>query len=260
MPDAALDALLDLAAEAARNAYVPYTRRPEGAVLLLSDGSWAPGVRIENAAFPLLIAPLTAAAALARLQGRTDVAAAAQTRPISEAECDVLASDFGIVWEHIAPHALVASGARPLPSPSRRLDPLLAAPDLDDEAAAALAAQVARRAYVPESGFPVGCVIETADGRWVPGCNVEHTDWTRGLCAERVALALARAYGATDFRRIAVSCPLDPSGTPCGACRQVLAELAPGIPVVLDRGAYPPEVTTADQLLPGAFRGDRLRA
>ena len=148
-----------------------------------------------------------------------------------------------------------------LPAPGAVLDLFLGAPPpADDAEGVALAEAVARRAYVPESGFPVGCVAEAMDGRLVPGCNVEHADWTRGLCAERVVLAVAKSYGVTGLRRIYLTCPRDPRGTPCGACRQVLAELAPGVPVVLGRGAAPPEVTTPERLLPGAFTGDALRA
>ena len=72
----------------------------------------------------------------------------------------------------------------------------------------ALARQLARRAYVPASGFHVGALLVTEAGVLVPGCNVEHpADWTRGLCAERVALATAQAYGAGRPARLYVTCP-----------------------------------------------------
>ena len=122
-----------------------------------------------------------------------------------------------------------------------------------------LARRAAAHAYVPESDFPVGCVLLAEDGRLVPGCNVEHGDWTRGLCAERTALATAAAYGVGPVRRIFLSCPTDPGGTPCGACRQLLAEHVPGVPIVMDRGEAPPARTTPEHLLPDFFSGDRLR-
>jgi homotetrameric cytidine deaminase len=172
----------------------------------------------------------------------------------------VLWAALGVSFNLAAPDALIAEGA-PLPEPTEVLDPFLdARPPSNDVEGVALAEEVARRAHVPASGFPVGCVIEDADGRLIPGCNVEHADWTRGLCAERVALVTARSFGVTAYRRLYVACPRAPGATPCGACRQVLAELAPAVPVVVARGTDAPAVTTPEHLLPGAFRGDRLRA
>ena len=88
--------------------------------------------------------------------------------------------------------------------------------------------------------------------------NVEHADWTRGLCAERAAMATAISYGVGGWRRLFVACPLAPDGSPCGGCRQVLSELMAGRPVVMGRGAGAPETTTPEALLPGAFRAHHL--
>jgi homotetrameric cytidine deaminase len=246
---APLDALRARARSVLARAYVPYTHAPEAAALLLSDGTWVPGVRVENAAYPLLIPALLAAYYTARCAGRADVLAAVQTRAFRADTPAVMTAALGRPFRLPAPDALLAEG-HPLPAPSEPLHPFLAAPSpADDAEGVALAAAVARWAYVPASGFPVGCVAEAEDGRLVPGCNVEHEDWTRGLCAERVALATARSYGVTALRRLYLTCPRDPSGTPCGACRQVLAELAPGVPIVMGRGDAAPEVTTPERLL-----------
>ncbi|HYE95293.1 MAG TPA: cytidine deaminase [Rubricoccaceae bacterium] len=260
MPADPLDALRAHARAVAPRAYVPYTRQPEAAALLLSDGVWVPGVRTENAAFPLLIPALVAAATMARATGRTDVRAAVLTRPFEPGEIAFLLSAFEVDWQPVAADALV-TGEAALPAPSDPLDPALPFPaPASDAEAVALAEIAARRAHAPYSDFPVGCVVETADGRVLPGANVEHPDWTRGLCAERVALATARALGYDAFRRITVVCPRAPGATPCGSCRQVLAELAPGVPLVIGRGAAAPETTTPEALLPGAFSGNLLRS
>lgn len=238
---------------------MPYSREPEAAALLLGDGTWVPGVRVENAAYPLLVSALLAAYYTACCAGRTDVVAAVQTRPFSGEAPVVLSAALDVPFHPAAPDALVASGAA-LPMPGIALDPFLdASPPASDAEGVALAEAVARRAHVPASGFPVGCVIETESGRLVPGCNVEHADWTRGLCAERVALATARSYGVTAYRRLWVVCPRAPGATPCGACRQVLVALAPGVSVVIGCDDAPPTVTTPEALLPGAFSGDMLR-
>src|SRR5690606_2936393 len=128
--------------------------------------------------------------------------AAVQTGPFPADASAVFSAALDLSFCLAAPDALVAEDVA-LPVPGEVLSPFLDAPlPSDDAEGVALAEAVARRAYVPESGFPVGCVAEAADGRLVPGCNVEHADWTRGLCAERVALATARSYGVTALRRL----------------------------------------------------------
>ncbi|WP_029897455.1 cytidine deaminase [Desulfohalovibrio reitneri] len=114
------------------------------------------------------------------------------------------------------------------------------------------ARQAARNAYAPYSGFRVGAAV-LAGGTVYTGVNVENACYGLGLCAERSALAAAVTAGEHQVTGVAVACPdavgEDPSATtPCGACRQWLAELAPGAWVVTESGVYTPE-----DLLPHAF-------
>ena len=125
---------------------------------------------------------------------------------------------------------------------------------LDELLGAARAA--ADRAYVPYSSFRVGAAVLTADGTVVPGCNVENASYGLACCAERTALFSAVASGHRDVVAVAVTCA-DGDVTrpdtlmPCGACRQVMAELLPGdTPVVIDGVGR----VTVDELLPRAFR------
>lgn len=127
------------------------------------------------------------------------------------------------------------------------------------EAATADALEAANQAVVPASGFRVGALVED-DRRAARGANVEiEADWTRGLCAERVALVRAYGMGFGPIRRVTVACAAAPGGTPCGGCRQVLAELAPGSEVVIWRGARAPDLTAPEALLPGVFSAASLR-
>lgn len=88
-------------------------------------------------------------------------------------------------------------------------------------------------AFAPYSGFAVGAALECADGRIFSGCNVENLSFGLTCCAERVAIFTAVAAGGRDFRTIAIVADTQVPVSPCGACRQVMAEFNPGMRVVL---------------------------
>jgi cytidine deaminase len=116
-----------------------------------------------------------------------------------------------------------------------------------------LALEARKRAYAPYSRFQVGAAIRTTSGRVYLGCNVENGAFPMGICAERGAVCAAVAAGERSFTHIAVVGDLPQPITPCGACRQVLAEVAPGIRVVMANTAGALQTTTIAELLPGAF-------
>jgi cytidine deaminase len=119
----------------------------------------------------------------------------------------------------------------------------------------ALARDAAQHAHCPYSHFHVGAAV-VADGKIFTGVNIEISSYGLTLCAERAALAAALTNGAGPITQVAVACidvPLDaPPGdrTPCGACRQWLADLAPHAAIYID--GIPQDFTVAD-LLPYAF-------
>ncbi len=120
---------------------------------------------------------------------------------------------------------------------------------------AALAAR--QWAYSPYSQYPVGAALLTASGRIYDGVNVENAAYPDTMCAERVAVYKAVSEGEREFNAIAVA--TSNGGSPCGSCRQVLAEFGMDTAVILTNaeGNITRE-TTVSELLPGAFRPSDL--
>jgi len=116
----------------------------------------------------------------------------------------------------------------------------------------AAAKNVRERAYAPYSGYRVGAAVLTSDGRVFTGCNVENASYSLGVCAERNAIAAAVAAGCDEFTGLVVVTASSPPASPCGACRQVMAEFG-DFPVVLAGLDGDERRTTVFDLLPEAF-------
>lgn len=120
----------------------------------------------------------------------------------------------------------------------------------------AMARTARDQAYAPYSHFHVGAAVLTHDGRRFAGCNVENAAYGLCNCAERTALFAAVAAGCRpgDFAALAVIADTPAPVSPCGACRQVMAELCDGaMPVLLGNLAGDLQQTRVDALLPGSF-------
>ena len=117
-----------------------------------------------------------------------------------------------------------------------------------------MAAQAARRqAYAPYSKFRVGAALLLADGKIVTGCNVENASYGLTICAERVAVTKALSAGQRKFQALAIVAPCA-LPTPCGACRQVLAEFGDLTVVCADsRRLATAQIYRLAELLPAAF-------
>lgn len=121
-------------------------------------------------------------------------------------------------------------------------------------------AKLAReKAYVPYSKFKVGAALLTTEGKIYHGCNIENAAYSMCNCAERTALFAAYSEGEKDFDTLCVIADTKRPVPPCGACRQVIAELCPGdMKVILTNLQGDVEETTVEKLLPGAFSPEDL--
>ncbi len=127
---------------------------------------------------------------------------------------------------------------------------------MTDKELIAAAREVRKHAYAPYSDFQVGAAVLTEDGTVFTSCNVENASYGLTICAERVAATSAVAAGHRRFAQIALS--LSGGGTPCGACRQVLAQFCDDMRVLIDDADQTEVVreTTIKQLLPDRFAFD----
>ena len=120
-----------------------------------------------------------------------------------------------------------------------------------------MARNAMERAYSPYSGVKVGAVVLGADGQVYAGCNVENATLGLSVCAERVALFHARAHGTMEIQAIVFTSNHPKVTSPCGACRQVMLELAPNARVLYgDETGVKKEWASPLDLLPDAFDGD----
>ncbi len=131
---------------------------------------------------------------------------------------------------------------------------------IDWEALEACAISARDNAHAPYSSYRVGAALVTKNGDVFAGCNVENASYGLCLCAERSAIAQMVSAGARDPIAIVVATRGPKAGTPCGMCRQVLAEFTLDLPVrLIAVDPQGPTVdTTLEALLPNAFRADSL--
>ena len=118
---------------------------------------------------------------------------------------------------------------------------------------------VRENAYAPYSRFKVGAAIRAASGKVYQGCNVENVAYPEGTCAEAGAIAAMIAGGDTQISAVAVIADSPVPVSPCGGCRQKLAEFAAGdVPVTLATMDGTVLDTSVAALLPGAFDQDYM--
>ena len=130
---------------------------------------------------------------------------------------------------------------------------------MDYKKLARLARQARKHSFSPYSHFRVGAALLTKSGRIYTGCNIENSSYGLTVCAERTALFKAVSEGERKFIAIAVASDGGESTPPCGACLQVIMDLAGDIDVIMVGGRGSVKVIPMRELLPFPFGASNLR-
>ena len=121
------------------------------------------------------------------------------------------------------------------------------------------ATEVRENAYAPYSRFKVGAAVRGLSGAVYAGCNVENVAYPEGTCAEAGAIAAMVAAGETELTEVCVIADSPEPITPCGGCRQKLAEFGrPDVVVILATIDGKASETTIAQMLPGSFAAHHM--
>jgi len=112
--------------------------------------------------------------------------------------------------------------------------------------------------YSPYSNFRVGAALLTTSGKVFTGCNIENSSYSLTICAERTALFKAVSEGEKSFSKILIVSDADDFISPCGACRQVISDLAGDIEIILTNAQGKMQSKKVSDLLPFAFGKENL--
>ena len=192
-----------------KNAYTPYSKNPRVCVVKGSEGGLYPGVRIENISFPLTVSAIQAACCICLSEGEIPKSLYLEDEHYSQLE--FWKSEFQLTIKPASELSEIDFISYGLSNPSNELAQLK---------------ELLKKAVTTHSDFPVSALLYTNTSCF-EGVNVEVSDWSMGLCAERVALAKAIASGVTTFTELAVHTRFGDVSSPCGACRQVIFEHLP---------------------------------
>lgn len=189
--------------------FTPYSKQPKACIVQGKSGKYYAGVRIESVSFPLSIPATQAAVCYCLSEQDTPTKIISNTNQLEQ--LDYWLKEFGIELE-------IAESIDQIKCEEQTIA-------LKQSDTLNYLKELLAKAVTPNSDFQVSAVLyinEQDDA--VTGVNVEVTDWTKGLCAERVALSKAYAFGFHSFEAMAVHTRKGEVSSPCGACRQVLVQ------------------------------------
>lgn len=226
-----------------KRSYTKYSGKADAAVVVDESNVIYPGVRIENIAFPDTISAEQAAIYTSLSNGAKPVrlylkGGNRMTHPLLEYWVDTF--QMKVINDEELPDLPIYQPVLP------------AGIDIDE-----YLSKMLDDAIVPYSHFPVSALLHTDKG-FVGGVNIECADWRLGLCAERVAIAKALSAGITKFHALHVHTRYGEFSSPCGACRQVIIEHMPGVPVHLHHADGTHSIHQSQDLLPYSFRSITL--
>ena len=222
--------------------YVPYSNRPEAAVVQSRDGQFFAGKRIENISYPLSITAAQSALFCCLSEGRTPHKLTVTNTedpllPFWEKEFDLSVSKLDLETSEDINFADITIEGSKIPKE--------VLPELLDYA------------HVEESDFPVAALVKTETG-YISGVNIECSSWSMGLCAERVAIAKALTYNRTELQDLHIHTRSGEFSSPCGACRQVISEHLFDQRVHLYHANKSRSVHFSNDLLPYSFQSSSL--
>lgn len=225
------------------HAYTPYSGSPKACVVESRSGRFFTGVRIENISFPLTIPAVQAACSICLSEGEIP-----QKIYLEHRQFDQL--NF---WENEFSLEIIETNSPPTGHPEN----LIQKPKADFDSLLRLQ-NLLDKAVVINSDFPVSALLFADDG-FFEGVNVEVSDWSKGICAERVAIAKAFASGYTEFKNLEIHTRKGEVSSPCGACRQVITEHLPYHTISLFHADGTLSEHLSVDLLPFSFKSTALR-
>lgn len=226
------------------NSYTPYSNSEQWCIVEGNSELLYPGVRIENASFPLTISAVQVGV-FSCLSERDTPKSIFVPESFQDERLEYMVNI----------HKLNVQSISNLPD-----KPFFKASFSEPNSLRDTLHNLMSHAIANESDFHVACILELDNGDWITGVNIEYPDWQIGLCAERVAISKAIANGLVEhIRSIHITASSGSFISPCGACRQVLVEHVPYKTINLHHPEGSESTTTAAQLLPAFFNGSTLR-
>jgi homotetrameric cytidine deaminase len=222
--------------------YVPYSKKTSVALVRSENGTWFPGVRIENISYPLSISATQNALFYCLSEGHQPTELL--TDEIDASMIPSWEQEFGFTANAINSNDLqnITFENPVLDSDINKIDHLK---------------QLLDMAVVGESNFPVSAIVETEQG-YFTGVNIECTSWNMGLCAERVAIGKALTFGSTNLKSLEIHTRKGEFSSPCGACRQVIKEHLPKKQIHLHHADDSKSIHFSEDLLPHSFSSSSL--
>ncbi|MFH5883446.1 cytidine deaminase [Halalkalibaculum sp. DA3122] len=223
--------------------YTPYSGQPAAVILESRSGKLYPGVRIENISFPLTISAMQCAVVICTSEGEQPAKVYRRTPPSTDGETDFWERELDLEYSVE-------------PDFDKELDGIVTSHDDISHCLQRLLG----RSHSPYSNFPVSTILETSGGL-VSGVNIEFSAWESGLCAERTAIAKAIAGGIdlSSIKALHLHTRHGEYSSPCGACRQVIIEHLPQIPVFIHHSDGSLSRHFSSDLLPYSFKSDFLK-